>query len=90
MRSYDVRIDAAGRVDIDGALEAAAIDVRVPAACGAIDVVGDARREPAGFRSSSDIAVFAVSRTAHVHNFAGTPALLWDRIERFAREAIAV
>lgn len=71
------------------AQEAAAIDVPVLVACGEIDVVADARLEPAGFRSASDIAVFIVPRMAHMHNFARTRSLLWDRIERFAREALA-
>jgi pimeloyl-ACP methyl ester carboxylesterase len=70
------------------AQEAAAIDVPVLSACGAIDVVPDPWAEPSAFRGSRDVAIFVVPGMAHMHNFARTRELLWERIERFAEETI--
>lgn len=67
------------------AAEAAAIDVPVLIGAGAIDLVTDPWAEPTAFRGSRDVAVFIVPRMAHMHNFARTRELLWDRIACFAR-----
>ena len=34
--------------------------------------------------SSRDVSVFVVERMAHMHNFAQTREMLWQRLERFA------
>lgn len=70
----------------DGAVarEAAMIDVPVLAGSGEIDLVSDPWAEPAAFRGSRDVAVFVVPGMAHMHNFARTRELLWERIARFA------
>jgi pimeloyl-ACP methyl ester carboxylesterase len=67
------------------AAEAAAIDVPVLSACGAIDVVTDPWAEPSAFRGSSDVAMLVVPGMAHMHNFARTREVLWERIDRFAQ-----
>jgi pimeloyl-ACP methyl ester carboxylesterase len=65
--------------------EARAIDVPVLIACGERDVVPDPWAEPAAYRSSRYVSVLVVDRMAHMHNFARTRALLWERIDGFAR-----
>jgi hypothetical protein len=57
-----------------------------------IDVTGSERdtcpnplAEPAAYRNSRDVAVYVVPRMAHMHNFASTRLMLWDRIEAWAR-----
>ena len=65
--------------------EAAAIDVPVLVGCGEIDLVRDPWLEPSAFRGSRDVAVFVVPRMCHMHNFARTRELLWERISRFAQ-----
>jgi len=62
------------------AAEAAAIDVPVLLASGERDVVPDPRAEPSAYASSNDITVVVVPAMAHMHNFAGTRRLLWERI----------
>lgn len=88
------RVDAAppcaASMMADGAVakEAAAIETPVLIGCGEIDLVADPWSEPSAFRGSSDVALFVVPRMAHMHNFAATRALLWDRIDRFAEGTI--
>ncbi|HSS08788.1 MAG TPA: alpha/beta hydrolase [Acidimicrobiales bacterium] len=65
--------------------EAAAIDVPVLIGCGERDVVPDPWAEPAAYRKSRDISLFVSPRMAHMHNFARTRRLLWDRIAAFGR-----
>ena len=60
--------------------EVARIDVPVLIAGGERDVMPDVRREPAAFLSSNDVSVFVVPRMAHMHNFAETRRLLWQRV----------
>ena len=64
--------------------EAAAIDVPVLIACGEIDCVPDPYAEPPCYPNSPDVQVAVVERMAHMHNFARTRAVLWDRILQFA------
>ena len=66
------------------AAEAAVIDVPVLIGCGERDVVPDPWAEPTAYRSSRDVSVFVVERMAHMHNFASTREMLWQRLERFA------
>lgn len=64
--------------------DAARIDVPVLIAGGERDVMPDVRREPTAFINSNDIAVFIVPRMAHMHNFAPTRRLLWQRVADWA------
>jgi hypothetical protein len=43
------------------------------------DVSADPHREPAGYPASSDITLVVTANMAHMHNFADTRRLLWDR-----------
>ncbi|MDT3442217.1 MULTISPECIES: alpha/beta hydrolase [unclassified Pseudofrankia] len=65
--------------------DAAAIDVPVLIACGDIDVVPDPWAEPTAYRGSRDVSVCVVPRMCHMHNFARTREVLWDRVAAFAR-----
>jgi pimeloyl-ACP methyl ester carboxylesterase len=60
--------------------DAAAIDVPVFVAAGERDVVPDLHAEPAAYRSAPDVTLYCQPRAAHMHNFAGTRRLLWDRL----------
>jgi pimeloyl-ACP methyl ester carboxylesterase len=62
------------------AQEAAAIDVPVLVAAGERDVLPDPHAEPAAYQSSADVSLYVVPGMAHMHNFATTRRLLWDRI----------
>lgn len=64
--------------------EAARIDVPVLVAVGERDVCPDPRAEPAAYRRSPDISVAIIPAMAHMHNFAGTRAVLWNRIASWA------
>lgn len=65
------------------AAEAAKIEVPVFIGNGERDVVTDPRGEPQAYRSSRDITVVEVPRMCHMHNFAGTRHVLWQRIQDF-------
>jgi len=67
------------------ATEAAAIDVPVFVANGEVDVCPDPRAEPAAYVRSPDITTFILPRSAHMHNFAGTRMLLWNRLAAWAQ-----
>lgn len=60
--------------------EAAAVDVPVLLAYGERDVSMDMHAEPGAFPASRDVSLFIAPTMAHMHNFASTRALLWDRI----------
>ncbi len=62
------------------ALEAASITVPVLVAVGERDVVPDPWMEPKAFKSATDITVFVCPRMAHMHNFASTREVFWQRI----------
>jgi pimeloyl-ACP methyl ester carboxylesterase len=64
--------------------EVARIDVPVLMAYGERDVSHDMRREPTAFMSSNDVSVFIVPRMAHMHNFADTRHILWQRVADWA------
>jgi alpha-beta hydrolase superfamily lysophospholipase len=68
------------------AREAAGIDVPVLLGMGERDVCQDPLRELAAFQSARDLAHFIVPKMAHMHNFAGTRALLWKRIDAFVAQ----
>ena len=44
------------------------------------DVCPDPYAEPGAYRRSNDITLYIGPRMAHMHNFAGTRRLLWDRL----------
>ena len=64
--------------------EVSLIDVPVLIACGERDVCPDVRREATAFFNSNDISIFVVPRMAHMHNFANTRQLLWQRVGDWA------
>lgn len=63
--------------------EAAAITVPVLAAMGERDLVPDPRGEPRAYGSARSVDLFVCPRMGHIHNMAGTRALMWRRIHRF-------
>jgi pimeloyl-ACP methyl ester carboxylesterase len=71
------------------AAEAARIDVPVLLAAGERDVCRSPGEEVAVFKSATDISFFRVPRMAHMHNFAVTRTLLWDRLEEFTAHVVA-
>jgi alpha-beta hydrolase superfamily lysophospholipase len=60
--------------------DAAAIDVPVFVAAAERDVVPDLHAEPSAYRRARDVTLYRQPRAAHMHNFAGTRGLLWDRL----------
>jgi pimeloyl-ACP methyl ester carboxylesterase len=60
--------------------EAAMIDVPVLVGIGERDVIADPALELAGYPRVPDFTMVRIPRMSHMHNFAGTRALLWDRI----------
>lgn len=66
------------------AREAAAIDVPVFIGVGERDVCPDPHIEPSAYRAAHDVTLYVQPRAAHMHNFAGTRALLWDRLANWA------
>jgi alpha-beta hydrolase superfamily lysophospholipase len=71
------------------AMQAAAVQVPVFVALGERDVSAEPHGEPGAFRASRDIELLVVPQMAHMHNFAGTRELLWQRIQAFG-ERVAV
>ena len=66
------------------AAEAASIAVPVFIANGEIDVCPDPLTEPSAYRESPDVATMVLPRASHMHNFAGTREILWQRLEHWA------
>jgi hypothetical protein len=62
------------------ASEAAAITVPVLIGVGERDVVPNPWLEPGAYKSARDVSFFVCPRMAHMHNFATTRELLWQRI----------
>ena len=60
--------------------DAARIKVPVLMVAGERDVQPDIRREPTAFINSNDVSVYVVPRMAHMHNFAPTRRVLWQRV----------
>lgn len=44
------------------------------------DVCPDPYAEPSAYRRSKDVSLFVCPRMGHIHNFAGTRELLWERL----------
>ena len=61
--------------------EAAAVRCPVLVAHGERDVLVDPRGELRAYESATSVDFFECPRMAHMHNFAGTRALFWTRIE---------
>jgi pimeloyl-ACP methyl ester carboxylesterase len=59
---------------------AAVIECPVFIGCGERDVCPDPWSEPAAYRRSKDITLAVIPRMAHMHNFAGTRNMLWERL----------
>ncbi len=66
------------------ATEAAAVDVPIFLGFGERDTSQDVHREAAAFPNARDISLFVVPRMAHMHNFASTRRLLWDRLSEWS------
>jgi pimeloyl-ACP methyl ester carboxylesterase len=64
--------------------EAAAITVPVLVGMGERDTTADVAGEPRAYRSANSVDIFVCPRMSHMHNFAATRVLFWERIERFA------
>ncbi len=64
--------------------EAATVGVPLFLAAGERDVIDDLYTEPAAFGSSPDITLYLLRRSAHMHNFAPTRMLLWERLHHWA------
>jgi pimeloyl-ACP methyl ester carboxylesterase len=64
--------------------EVSHISVSVLMAFGERDVSADMRREATAFFNSNDISIFIVPRMAHMHNFAETRHVLWQRVADWA------
>ena len=67
------------------AKEAAAIEAPVLIGVGARDVCPDPHAEPGAYKHSRDVSLYIVPRMAHMHNFASTRRLLWDRLVEWSR-----
>ena len=52
-------------------------------ALGERDVCHSPAEEVAALKAATDISVLIVPRMAHMHNFATTRTLLWERIDEF-------
>jgi pimeloyl-ACP methyl ester carboxylesterase len=67
------------------AAEAAAITVPVLVGVGERDVCPEPLEEARAYRRAQDVSIYIVPRMAHMHNFAGTRQLLWDRLVGWTR-----
>jgi alpha-beta hydrolase superfamily lysophospholipase len=90
--SYSAPNDATRFTLTPGAMapEAAAVTVPVLSAMGERDFVVDPLGEARAFRSATSFDLFVCPRMGHMHNFAGTRALLWERIHRFGEWCAAL
>lgn len=64
--------------------EAAAVLSPVLVAFGERDVCADPKGEPRAYLSATSVDLFICPRMGHMHNFAGTRQLLWNRIDTWA------
>ena len=65
--------------------DAARISVPVLIGLGERDTCPDPHAEPAAYPASRDVSLFVAPRMAHMHNFASTRQLLWQRIHDWSR-----
>jgi pimeloyl-ACP methyl ester carboxylesterase len=68
--------------------EAAAVEVPVLVGVGERDVCPTPLLEPQAYGRATDISVYIVPRMAHMHNFAPTRRLLWERIDAWAQRVV--
>jgi pimeloyl-ACP methyl ester carboxylesterase len=66
---------------------AAAIAVPVLLVFGELDTSPDPVAEVGTYPGSPDVTLFEMAGSAHCHNFAGSRAVLWDRLAGWARTA---
>jgi alpha-beta hydrolase superfamily lysophospholipase len=64
--------------------EAAAVLVPVLVAMGERDVIADPKGEPRAYLSARSVDLFVCPRMGHMHNFASTRELFWQRIETWS------
>lgn len=69
--------------------EAAVISVPVLVAAGERDVVPNPWLEPTAFKSSNDVTVYVCPRMGHMHNFASTRELFWQRLHHWGETVAA-
>lgn len=69
--------------------EAAEVDVPVFIGLGERDVAPEPHREPTAYVSSTDVSMFICERMAHMHNFASTRHMLWDRLAHWCTAVAA-
>lgn len=65
------------------AAEAAAVSVPVLVGMGERDTCADVKGEARAYLSATSVDIFVCPRMGHMHNFAGTRELFWQRIDRF-------
>jgi pimeloyl-ACP methyl ester carboxylesterase len=70
------------------AAEAAGIDVPVFIGVGERDVCPDPWSEPTSYRAAQQVSLCVIDRMAHMHNFASTRQMLWDRLHRWGESLI--
>jgi hypothetical protein len=68
--------------------EAAMITEPVFIGVGERDVCPDPRSEPKAYQQADDVTLFVCPRMGHMHNFASTRELLWDRLHTWG-DAVA-
>ena len=62
---------------------AAGIDVPVLLISGERDLCCPPGEELAMFKAATDISLLVVPQMAHMHNFAATRTLVWERLDEF-------
>lgn len=67
------------------AADAAAVKVPVLVANGERDTCPNPHAEAAAYPASQDVSIFIVPAMAHMHNFAGTRQVLWQRLHDWSR-----
>jgi pimeloyl-ACP methyl ester carboxylesterase len=67
------------------AAEAAALTVPVLVGVGERDVCPQPLEEARAYVRARDVSVYIVPQMAHMHNFAGSRRLLWDRLVGWTR-----
>jgi len=65
--------------------DAASVTVPVLIGIGERDTCPEPYREPAAYAGSPDVSLFIVPEMAHMHNFASTRQILWQRLHGWAR-----
>jgi pimeloyl-ACP methyl ester carboxylesterase len=72
---------------LPGAFSADAARVAVPVlvANGERDTCPAPHAEAAAYPASRDVSIFVVPRMAHMHNFASTREVLWQRLEAWSK-----